>query len=298
MLARMSVIFYDRWMTVNLRSLSGYLFCFSLAAGVAAAVVSDYNREKEIGNRLQRDLSLGDIVWLETGKTGKTFPALVTFPRIEKEQQSQKAVIMVHGMGGHPDWPDVISPLRRHFYERGNPSLSLQMPILAAGRPYEEYGQTILAAMERLRQGIRYLRNIGYDEIYIVGYGFGATTAAAFLDTETDTSVKAFIGVSILSQKYLKPRPNINRYLQSITIPVLDVYAEHDFRSIRETATERKTAARKNKQTRYSQLMVDKAGHSFTDKTDKLITSIDDWLQKVEFATRIKDMKTRTNDRQ
>ena len=125
----MPVIFYHRWMTVNLRSLSGYLFCFSLAASVAAAVVSDYNREKEIGNRLQRDLSLGDIVWLETGKTDKTFPALVTFPGIEKEQQSQKAVILVHGMGGHPDWPDVISPLRRHFYERGNTSLSLQMPI-------------------------------------------------------------------------------------------------------------------------------------------------------------------------
>ena len=40
------------------------------------------------------------------------------------------AAILVHGIGVHPDWPQVIHPLRVGLPERGWSTLSIQMPVL------------------------------------------------------------------------------------------------------------------------------------------------------------------------
>ncbi len=273
----------------NLTSVACLLWLI-LFTSAHAAVVFDHARERLIGDRLQRDLAYGDMVWLEAGEEGETFPALMTYPRFGKEEH--RAVILVHGMGGHPDWPDVISPLRAFMYENGYPTLSLQMPILSQTTPPADYGETIPAAIQRIGRGILFLKENGYTGVYIVGYGFGAATVAAYITDKDSSGVNAFVAISILAQKFLNPRPDIYRYLQSISIPVLDIFAEYDLKSIVETASARRKAAGKNKSSRYSQIEVTGARQSYSKSTDRLTAYIADWLRSVEFAARLNQVES------
>ena len=48
----------------------------------------------------------------------------------EAAEDSDKGMIIAHGIGVHPNWDQVILPLRVEMAERGWHTLSIQMPIL------------------------------------------------------------------------------------------------------------------------------------------------------------------------
>ena len=41
------------------------------------------------------------------------------------------AVILMHGSGAHPDWGDIIHPLRSELPDKGWATLSIQLPLAA-----------------------------------------------------------------------------------------------------------------------------------------------------------------------
>ena len=51
----------------------------------------------------------------------------------------RRAVIVLHGRGFHPDWPEVAAPLRIELPEHGWETLSLQMPVLGKSARYYDY---------------------------------------------------------------------------------------------------------------------------------------------------------------
>lgn len=92
----------------------------------ATASSSDIAKERRWAEQVEDGLLDGDVVWLDDGK-GHEFLGVLT----EGDADSGRAVLLVHGIGVHPNWPDVIYPLRAGLLEAGITSLSIQMPILA-----------------------------------------------------------------------------------------------------------------------------------------------------------------------
>ncbi|MDH3389128.1 MAG: alpha/beta hydrolase family protein, partial [Gammaproteobacteria bacterium] len=106
-----------------------------LSAAPASATNSDTAKEQRWAEQVVDGLLDGDAVWL-LDDIGHEFLGILT----EGEARSGRAVILVHGIGVHPNWPDVIYPLREGLLAQGITSLSIQMPILENDADPREYG--------------------------------------------------------------------------------------------------------------------------------------------------------------
>ena len=190
-------------------------------------------------------------------------------------------MILVHGMGAHPDWPDVISPLRTRLTEFGWSTLSIQMPILSPEEPVAEYGKTLRFANSRIQAAIDYLHDWEIEPIILLGYSFGATQAANFLASKKPEDIKAFVSVSMLAQKFIKPGLDVFKFIAGITIPIFDIYAEEDLDDVRRGIDDRRLAASKNGNTVFQQIEVQKAGHHYLGLEDVLVEQIQVWLQNI-----------------
>ena len=91
------------------------------------AIAADYAREERWAQEIVPSLVVGDAVYLDT----------VTRPRVlaifaQPSGAAKGGVIVVHGLGVHPDW-ELIGGVRSGLAESGFATLSVQMPVLAAG---------------------------------------------------------------------------------------------------------------------------------------------------------------------
>lgn len=247
-----------------LRLLVSVCVLLHASGGFAAA-----DREQQLAERLATDPGPGEAVWLSTAD--ERFLALHNavlgaLPR--------RAVLLVHNMGGHADWPEVIAPLRRGLTGLGWSTLSLQMPLLPAGALADDYGRTLPAAGRRIDSGIDYLRDQGYSRIVLLGYGFGASQALAYL-ADNDTA-DGLILVGILAREFLQPALNLPELLGRLDQPVLDVYGRNDFPEVVERAGARRQAVT----SAYSQRAIAGADHYFTGREQRLLEVLGDWLNE------------------
>ena len=87
------------------------------------ATESDVGKEQRWAEQVIDSLLDGDEVWLDDGN-GHEFLGILT-----EGESTEQAVILVHGIGVHPNWPDVIYPLREGLLEAGITSLSIQTKL-------------------------------------------------------------------------------------------------------------------------------------------------------------------------
>lgn len=253
----------------------GRLWRSLLLAGLAvlctAGTSSANEREQQLADRLVATVEAGEPVWLESG--GREFlalhhAALGALPR--------HAVLLVHGMGGHPDWPEVVAPLRTGLQGRGWSTLSLQMPLLAPSALADDYGRTVREAVRRIGNGVEFLRGQGYACVVLAGYSFGASQALAYLAGQGDAD--GLIIISILAREFLQPPVDLPSLLGQIKIPVLDIYGRRDFPEVVNRAHDRRIAARGKEAVIYEQRVIDGAGHYFTDREQQLVDVMVEWL--------------------
>jgi len=81
-----------------------------------AATNSDTAKESRWAEQVIDGLLDGEEVWL-IDDSGHEFLSILT----EGDRGSGEAVILIHGIGVHPNWPDVIYPLRAGLLERALP---------------------------------------------------------------------------------------------------------------------------------------------------------------------------------
>ena len=239
--------------------------------------------EEQIAARLTETLPMGQLQQIPLGDT--TFIALYDEPI---DQQPQGAVILLHGMGGHPDWPEVISPLRNALPQHGWATLSIQLPVLGPADPIADYGQTIEQARARIDAALQYLRERRYLNIVMIGYGFGAAQAADYLAENRSSRVKALIGISMQARPFLSPRQDLMESLGQIQIPLLDIYGSRDFYEVTERADERRSAARKGGNRNYAERVIEGADHYYTGLEPILIRQIRGWLDKAAPGVQVK----------
>lgn len=118
---------------------------------ISSAQASDYAREKKWADEVLPAVLVGEPVWLRDGP--RKFLGLYT-----PAANARAAVIVVHGIGVHPDW-GLVSALRQRLPDLGYTTLSVQMPVLKADAKGEDYPPTFPEAAPRLAQAAAFLKD-------------------------------------------------------------------------------------------------------------------------------------------
>jgi predicted esterase len=242
-----------------------------LGAGVPA-LASDAAKEKRWAEQIVDALLDGEPVWLDAGQ-GEILGIYT-----EAETESIKGgLIVAHGVGVHPDWDQVVKPIRVEMTTRGWSTLSIQMPILRNEATVEEYVPLFDEVAPRINAAIEFLHAQGIATIVIVGHSQGANMSAFYLAHNPDSPAKALIGVGMNAAQATE-RVNTAHSLARIRIPVLDLYGSDDLPIVLDTAAQRAQAASKAGNDRYQQQVVQGAGHFFDDNNAQLLQAVESWL--------------------
>jgi pimeloyl-ACP methyl ester carboxylesterase len=264
----------------TLMSLTAVLMGLLLAAASAAqeqpaastqTAGSDLAKEQRWRDQIVDSLMDGDAVDLRSGDL--TFLGLYT----EADQDTGRGAVIVHGIGVHPNWPQVVYPLRTGLPLRGWSTLSIQMPVLANEATDAEYAPLMEDAGPRLQAAIDYLGEQGAEKVVIIAHSLGATMANVFLASHPDAA-SAFVAIGMSSGASHAGRDNAE-LLRKIEIPVLDLFGENDLEAVVSGAGARAEAAADH--AGYHQAQVPGADHFFDGQEDALIEVVGQWLDEV-----------------
>lgn len=189
---------------------------------------------------LIESVNKSEIKWLKT--PNEKFIALYSD---EFTGTPRGAVIILHSMGGHADWPDVISPLRHSLPRHGWSTLSIQLPAFEKGARISDYSASINSAEQRIRAAIAHYKEMGNGNIVLLGHGLGAVMGASFLAGNPDHGTSAFIGVSMPSYKDGDDWMDLSGTIEKLNLPMLDIYGSNDLTSVIDHAELRARAARR-----------------------------------------------------
>ena len=243
------------------------------ATSLFAATLSDTEKEARWAEQIVPSLLDGEAVWLDDGQ-GHKFLGIYT----PVDGGGKRAVILMHGIGAHPNWADVIYPLREGLLENGITSLSIQMPILANDAGDAEYSTLYDEVPWRVQSAVDYLKDSGYDKIDIVAHSMGARMADYYLSRKSTVGVNSAVLIG-LGNSSNSSWPGCIDALARLRVPVLDLYGEKDLDTVLNTAQERASSGAKNKSGIYRQMEVDGANHFFQGHEDELKRVVIDWLK-------------------
>lgn len=238
-----------------------------LAAPVAA---SDLEKEQRWREQVEDSIMDGEAVDLVV--EGREIFAIY----MEAEDGSDKGMIVVHGTGIHPNWQQVVQPIRVEMAAHGWNTLSIQMPILHNEAQYEEYVALYPEVPPRLRAAEAFLKDRGIQTLLIAAHSQGATMSSYYLSRHP-SDVKGLIAIGMgATQK--DSHINSAQSLKKITIPVLDLYGDDDLPGVLDTVDARTESSAHNVQ--YSQQMIKDANHFFDGMDDELVSAVAGWAQQ------------------
>src|ERR1700687_6472428 len=112
------------------------LTAIALTGGADRAFcAADYAREARLAQEIVPAIVVGDAVYLTTAAQPRV---LALYTAATSPAFAKAAIIVVHGAGVHPAW-GLINGLRSGLAEAGIQTLSVQMPVLSADAPREQY---------------------------------------------------------------------------------------------------------------------------------------------------------------
>lgn len=220
---------------------------------------ADYAREQRWADEVVPGIVVGDPVWIAAG-SGRKFLAIWT-----PHPQPRGAVIVVHGLGLHPDW-GLIGVLRSQLPDAGYATLSVQMPVAAAGAKADRYPPLFPEAAQRLAAAVEWLRGKGVRRVAIVSHSMGARMTGHFLAREG--GVDAWVAIGMAGEFALP---------EKFRAPVLDLYGEHDYPGVLESVPGRVAAIRKIRGS--GQVQVAGADHFFAGMEAELVRQVRQFLE-------------------
>jgi pimeloyl-ACP methyl ester carboxylesterase len=224
---------------------------------------ADYPREQRWADEITPAILVGDTVTL-TLKDGRKFLGIYA-----PNAKARAGVVLVHGLGMHPDW-SVVHPLRSQLAEQDYATLSVQMPVMAAGVPGEQYAPLFPEAAARIAVAVQYLRNKGHAKIIIVSHSYGARMTNVLLNQPDAPAITAWVSIGITGE-YTSPA--------TFKAPVLDLYGENDFPGVLELAAKRASAIRSVRGS--AQIRVAGADHFFQGMDNELVRNVKLFLDRV-----------------
>jgi len=244
-----------------------------LLALSATAHASDKAKEKRWAEQVVDSVLIGEVQWLNVNNQ-----KILSIYTPATTPKTIGGALILHGSGVHPNWPDVVRPLRTQLPDHGWNTLSIQMPILANEARYADYAPLFPEVAPRIEAGIKYLQAKGIQNIVIIAHSLGATMAANYLASRPNSPVRAFVAVGMPGQQTKNDVMNNIKSLEKIKLPLLDIFGSEDLDVVRTTKAQRASAAGRAGNTAYTQQEVPAANHFFTDESDTLVRRVRGWL--------------------
>ncbi len=252
----------------------------------ATLLSSDLEKEKRWADEVVDSIIDGDELWLKTkdGSGDHEFLTIYTEAEFETEQETnvvaklgiKRGMIVVHGTGIHPNWSQIVQPVRVELSQMGWNTLSVQMPVLPNQASITDYASVYPEVIPRFKSAERYLKEQGVNEIVIVAHSQGAVMAGYYL-LHSDSSAEAFIAIGMPLTPNEQGIDTV-KTLKKLSIPVLDIYGSDDLAAVLSVAEEKRKASVNNKG--YSQVEIKDANHFFDEQNEVLISTISQWLKK------------------
>ena len=235
------------------------ILLLTVLAAVHSAYASDRAREQRWADEILPTILDGDPVRLEQADGYKFLGLYIG------AAQARGAVIVVHGMGVHPDW-GVNNALRTSLAEHGYATLSIQMPVLDAGAKPGDYVGTFPEASARIDQAAAWLKDQGYERIAVVSHSLGGRMARAYFVAGKALPVQAWAALSMGFDDF-----------KDVTVPVLDIYTEDDHMPVLHLVDARKRTLVHSASV---QRMLPATGHFYEGKEVEVTSLVREWLDK------------------
>lgn len=240
-----------------------------LAIAAAGAAGSDVAKERRWADQIADALLDGVAVYLDDG--AGEFLAIDTPP---PGGDARAGVIVMHGIGAHPNWQTVVQPLRVALADRGFHTLSIQMPILANEAAAEDYEALFPEVPGRIDAAAAYLRAAGAGRVFLVAHSMGASMTVYYL-RDGAAPVDGVVTVGLGPGQAGTHRDTLAQ-LPGVSVPMLDLYGGEDLEAVVASAAQRAAAAAANPA--YVQVMSPGADHFFDGEEDALIEAVAGWL--------------------
>lgn len=241
-----------------------------------AASKSDQAKEKRWEQQIVPSILVGEDIHLKGD--GISFLALYAEPTSD---QVNGAVILIHGDGVHPAWPDVIDPLRMQLPDNGWHTLSLQMPVLHNDAKDAEYSPLYPEVLGRIQAGVDFLKAKGIHNIVLAAHSGGATMASYYMASHKDPAIKIFAiisgGFNLTSDAYMD---SIEHFKKIKDVRIVDIYGSEDVQSVFDLIQKRNVLSIKMHKGQYQQIKVEGANHFYVGKQDALVTALSNNINK------------------
>ncbi len=256
--------------------------------------------------QLAKTLKPGEALWLEVDQD-----KFLTIFTPDVSDRPKGGAILLHDANAHPDWPDVIRPLRTSLPSHGWATISIQLPNINKIDGYLPYHSLINS---RIQKAAEHLQSIGLNNIALIGHGSGALAAAAYLaNGNTHPAIRGFIGIGLSVILTDQNEDYLLSHIEKIKLPMLDIYGSRDLTSVTSTATERSLAAKKSSRDAasnnereaykkaglsittsniqgyitYRQIVIEGADHDFEGQSEVLNKRVLGWLERHTNGTAI-----------
>ena len=251
------------------RSIIGALLLGLLWHSAGAA---DLGREARLKEQIIDYILDGEALMLKAGE--HEFLSIY----MESEAEAPKGgVILLHGRGFHPNWPQVIYPLRTGLVEHGWHTLSIQMPVLDKQATFYDYLDIVPESFPRISAAVGYLKQQGIEQIVLLAHSCSVHMAVAWLEQHPGEPISGFVGVGMGSTD--KGQPMLRAFpLERFKFPILDIRGELDYPAVHGKAGQRWQAMQQAGHPRSRQQQVPGADHYFNDRDDALLDAVADWL--------------------
>lgn len=193
-------------------------------------------------------------------------------------------LLIMHGRGIHPDWHDLINPLRVDLVEHGWNTLSIQMPVLAKTAKYHDYLQIFPEAIPRIEAAIRHLREQHPGPIILIAHSCSTHMVQHWLHqrgTLATATFDGYVGIGMGATDYQQPMQEAYIF-DKIPAPILDLYAEHDHPAVIHSAPKRLDLIRQAGHPLSKQLVIPDAEHEFREQGDAITEAIATWLARLQ----------------
>lgn len=255
----------NNYMLRTLTCLLLFLPCLSHAVAM--------DQEGLYAEELKQRVKTGKLEQLDAG--GKKFVAIFQEQTVKK---TNGAVIILHDRMQHPDWREVINPVRSYLPLYGWSTLSIQAPLLELDKPIREYEKILDPASTRIISAIQYLKSRGVKRIILLGYGMGAIMAMDYLARASQNDISSVVTISMTSKPKI-PRMDTTAVLQKLKLPVLDIVATLDRKDVIKAAELRYRI--RDRFQNFRQIRIDAADHDYAEQGDILGKRILSWLSQL-----------------
>ncbi len=255
------------------------LWVATAGAGQTSPGEPDLAREQRMAAEIVDAILDGEAIEIET-EDGLSFLGIFTETAVPP---ARGTVLILHGRGLHPNWTNVVHPLRVGLVEHGWNTLAIQLPVLTKDATYFDYFEVFDDAIPRIEAAIAFARAASGGKLVVLAHSCGTHMAQHWVLARSDTApaqFDAYVGIGMgaidIGQAMREPFA-----LDKLPIPVLDVYAELDFPNVQRLAPVRREAMQRGGNAHSAQIVVPDAEHYFVDRGQELLEVVAAWLDRL-----------------